>query len=61
MWGGGDTSFALFAPDGTGKAFSYAGENAGMKNYLEFISVDGPYDGIYCDNKSAGSQEAGWV
>ena len=61
VWGYGDISFALFAPDGTGKNLSYAGENAGMKNYFEFIDVDGPYDGIICDNKSAGTQEAGWV
>ena len=51
----GAVSFGMYAPDGTGLGyFAFAGETAGLKLSNNFIDSGTPYDGIYCDNNSAG-------
>jgi hypothetical protein len=59
----GAVSFGLMGPDGTGIAMeSFAGETGGWKKGNSFIDSDTPFDGIYCDNESAGgSHWDGWV
>lgn len=59
----GAVSFGLMGPDGTGIAMeSFAGETGGWKKGNCFIDSDTPFDGIYCDNESAGgSHWDGWV
>jgi hypothetical protein len=60
----GAVSFGLIGPDGDGIGWcSFHGETAGWKKGTKYIDSDTPFDGIYCDNESAGGthyQEGGW-
>lgn len=60
----GAVSFGLIGPDGTGIGWmSFSGETGGWKKGTKYIDNDTPFDGIYCDNESAGGthyQEGGW-
>jgi len=56
-YGLGNTSLALFGPDGTGIGyFTFAGEGSGPKHHTDFVGYDSAYDGIYCDFKSTINQ-----
>ena len=61
----GETSFGVYAPDGTGIGyFSFANETAGYKYGLHVVDTGSAYDGIYCDNASKitslGVPDKGW-
>ena len=54
---GSAVSFGLLAPDGTGVGYlAYAGETAGWKMSNVFVDSGTPFDGLYCDNNTAGSE-----
>ena len=56
-YGLGNTSMALFGPDGTGIAYyTFAGEGSGPKHQTDFVDYGSAYDGIYCDFKSTINQ-----
>ena len=53
----GAVSFGLIAPDGTGIGyFAFAGETANIKYGTTYLDYDSPYDGIYTDNRSTGTE-----
>jgi hypothetical protein len=59
--GVGSTSFGVFAPDGRGVGyFPFAGDTGTTRKGIHVVDYGSAYDGIYCDNSSAGADSSGW-
>jgi hypothetical protein len=59
--GMGSVSFGVFTPDGKGLGyFPIAGDTGTVHKGIHIVNYGSAYDGIYCDNSSAGADSSGW-
>jgi hypothetical protein len=57
----GSASFGVYGPDGIGVGyFSLLGDSGTTHKGLHIVDYGSAYDGIYCDNPTAGADSSGW-